>query len=438
MINKKAYTDHYVIESVDHLFRYGKELIANREYDKAKTCFYKCVEVSPNHAGACFQLFLLNIQSQNYEQVLEYFTRFYNCKPKFYNVDSNLYLYLLSMIIDLPEDYKAHVKNLKHTDLVNFNNEKITLQNKIRLSIFNQRFLLAYSQSYELFKESGKISSQDIIVKMLLSQIIQIEEKNKRDLLELIQNKQYQDAFLYLSKAQDQHCLSILDSSILLLLKDLIKMKKTNCIPKMNPISTDNLFEAIDVKNYELAFSLLKSHSNVYMIEILLKEIINTIEELKKISNETKSSISNLEDFTQYFVGFDLNNIYKNVRDYLEGINQKQYIPLVMELVNISLTEGDGTFSKPIIVLNQITNGTFVFSIAEYIQKFYVCLSQYQFDQANIYLHIISKSKHFGQTCILTSKLKQIFEYTKQSYSNSDDLGEEEKSLIFREKTFKI
>ena len=64
---------YYSFQSFDELFRYGKKLIAEKDYDKAIECFKKCYELDPNHSGACFQLFLRSISKKDYEAAFKYF-----------------------------------------------------------------------------------------------------------------------------------------------------------------------------------------------------------------------------------------------------------------------------------------------------------------------------------------------------------------------------
>ena len=110
---KKGY---YSFLLVDDLYRYGKKLIAQKEYEKVQDCFNRCYEINPNHLGTCFQLFLQNIRIKNYEKALEYFERFYNSQNEYYNVDSNFYLYLLNYITEIKEEYQKYAKYLGYDD----------------------------------------------------------------------------------------------------------------------------------------------------------------------------------------------------------------------------------------------------------------------------------------------------------------------------------
>ena len=173
----------YSLKSVEKLFYYGKKLIAQKEYDKATLCFEKCFEMDPTHKGVSFQLFLRCIQNKNYEKAFEYFDIFYNNENEFYNTDSKFYLYLLSMITTLPENYRERAKHLSLNDIrVDFWDKRydsVSSQNRIRLFAFNQKFILAIKELNKSIEEKGSFSVQDITIKTLLNQAVE-EQLTKR------------------------------------------------------------------------------------------------------------------------------------------------------------------------------------------------------------------------------------------------------------------
>lgn len=100
---------------------------------------------------------------------------------------------------------------------------------------------------------------------------------------------------------------------------------------------------------------------------------------------------------------------------YLTGIHKKQYEFLIVDLIKISLMEHDMTFSKIETVLTHIEKGTFEFQIAEYIQLFYLALTQKKYHEARIYLDIISKSKILGQEIVFFSELEKMLNQTEKN-----------------------
>lgn len=129
-------------------------------------------------------MFLRAIQSKNYEEAFTYFEHFYDSDNEYYNNDSNFYLYLLSMVTEIPEKYRKYAKYLKLEDIkIDFNDKRFDdsySQNKVRISALNQKFILASKQLNELIKQHGRLSVQDIITRTLLSQAIEVQNELKR------------------------------------------------------------------------------------------------------------------------------------------------------------------------------------------------------------------------------------------------------------------
>lgn len=439
----KIKEDHYSFVSVNALLRYGKKLIAMKEYDKATVCFEKCYELNPNHSNAIFRLFLSSIKNKNYDKAFEYFDHIY----RYDNPNSNYYLYLLSMITELPEKHKKHVKCLKLEDIiveVNNNREDSDIQNKIRILSLNQQFLVAEQQLNKYTKQNGKTSIQELTTEVLLSQAIVNQEKEKQNISELIKEKRYEEAIEYLENIQEQHNLSRSNEFALSLLKDLTEIIKTGIIPEKQASSSSNLYAAIKGKNYEVALQLSSEHNrkenvdeNNNVIYKLLTEIKSLIDMQKKQKIESpkieeqaaqkpivqpnrisSSCNSAINDIIEYLLKNDLDNVFLTLRNYLDSIDQRKYEFLIVNLIKISIIEEDLYFTRPINALENVSSGNLEFNISEYIIAFYENLAKNKFDQARIYLDIISKSDNLGQPCVLTKGLEQILKNTEQSISN--------------------
>lgn len=459
---------YYSFLSIDSLFYYGKQLIASKEYNKATICFFKCFELNPNHKGACFQLFLRSIQNRDYEKAFEYFEHFYDSENKYYNNDSNFYLYLLSMITKLPEKHREYAKYLKLEDIrIDFNDKRFEdtySQNKVRIFALNQKFTLAAKQLNELIKQKRRLSVQDIIVKTLLAQAIEVQNNLKKNIANLSIEKKYDEIISCLEEVQKRHHLSTADECILSLVKEISKFKKTGIIPEKEIASTNKLFEAINGKNFEVALSLSREYiernnidSNDNAMFVLLKDITELIKSKNnKVTNQTViespkeegtptiekvvtktntvSITSNITfaDVIGYLMQNDFDNSFRALRSYLNNINKSEYEPLIIDLIKISLIEQDMAFSKPMIALTYIARENFKFAISEYIQNFYETLAQNRFTEARIYLDIIANANKLGQACVLTTNLEQVLNTTEKVLNykrNNETLDRVEASI---------
>lgn len=462
---------YYSFLSTDELFYYGKKLIAEKEYDKATKCFKKCYELDKNHSGACFQLFLRSISKKDYELAFQYFEVLSDTENPYYSADSNFYLYLLSIITDIPDKHKEYARYLKIEDIrVDFQDKRyqdIPQQNKIRIAVLQRKFPYALKQLKDLTAKHDSLTVQDIITRTLLFQAIETETISKNTLIELAQNKSYEEIVDYLEAKQKRHNLSLIDTYTLKLVNEIINLQETQQISEKTVFQSENLFEAIDGNNYELALSLCESYNiknninnSKNTINLLLSDICSMIKQISSpsqtpteiiedqfaeetaekvlyeqpILSETNiSSSTSFPDVIGFLMKSDLENAFRTLKNYMESINKKEYEFLIVNLIKLSLIEKDKAFTKPMTALTYVSRESFKFDISNYIQEFYVTLAQNRFDEARIYLDIISNSNKLGQNCILTEELLQVLNNAESMIGykkNNSILDNAEKAFV--------
>lgn len=424
----------YSFLPIDKLFQYGKSLISKKEYEKATESFKKCYELNPEHKSACFQLFLRSISDKDYISTFKYFEVLNDTNNQYYNADNNFYLYLLSLITEIPEKHRDYTRYLKIDDIrVDFNDKRysdIQGQNKIRLAVLQRKLPYALKLLKDLINKRGNITLQDIVIKTLLLQAIEEDNQKKNSLLELAKNKKYVEIISFLELKEQNHNLSISDSYILLLAKAIVNINKTQNIPTQQTMEVDNLFDAIKTNNYEKALELNKKYNETNNINneenimnLLLSEICDIKKEIKKSknsevefknnkeinkSNNKTKNIVTFKDILNYLIEGNLEEAFICLRDYMIEIDKKDYEFLIIDLIKLSLLEKDIAFTKPMIALTYMVRENFKFDISTYIQNFYMSLSENKFDEARIYLDIITNSKKIDENSILTNGLEEM------------------------------
>ena len=406
----------------ENLYNYNKKIYEDKE--KSFKCLEKCFSIKPTNSMT-FQLFIQTLKKHDYEKVFYYFDYLYEKNLNNQN-DYNLYLYLLNMITDVPDKYKEIVKNIKLDDMINKKFNFLHPINKIRISVSNQRLKLASNQLREYLNNKNCIPSL-FLTSELLYQTIGLENDRIDKIIKLLEDEKYDYVVQILENVKIKHQLNQTENYILTLTYDLLNIKNTNKIPDKIETSTDDFFEAIDNKNYELAVSLYDSKISNKAIYILLENIIK--ETRKKIKmEEFQLETVTFKDIIVSLMNNDIENSIQTLNKYLKNINQEKYMFLIVNLIKISLLENDQAFTKPMLALSLIVNENFKFDLSEYIQNFYQTLALKEFDKTKIYLDIIEKSEQLGQTCILTNNLKQILEITEQQY-NKKNIEEEQNDL---------
>lgn len=432
----------YSLKSIDQLFNYGKKLIAKKEYERATLCFEKCFEIDPKHLGACFQLFLRSIQKEHYQRAFELYERLVQSENEFYSIDANYYLYLLSIITEVPEKYKEYARHITLDDIkIPFADKRykdIPLQNRVRIAALQRKFPYALKQLKELITKHGNLTVQDIITRTLLLQAVNAETISKNTIVSLIKEKKYDEVVNHLLDKQDRHNLSIPEEYILKLAKKFIEISESSKIPNIKSVHAETLFEAIDTDNYNIALRLCTEYNEKYnisndssAINILLNDICLLIDSLckpkhdestfkleenkkAKTSSEISQPLTIFSSIISYLMKNELDDAFYSLRNYMELIGKADYEFLIINLIKISLLEKDIAFTKPMIALTLISKDNYSFDISSYIQEFYVALCQNRFEEARIYLDIISKANKLGLDCVITDSLYQVLESSEK------------------------
>lgn len=384
--------------SVDELYERGKELLKERQMGAAYTYFEKCLTIDPNYQKAHFQLFIKSVKQRNYQQAFFYFDTLYKTDNIYYKKDCNFYLYLLNMITQIPLKYQRKVKEFTISDFLVVENINYSSQSNIRFSAWKQKFLLASKQLKQFTETQDHIKSRDTISRILINQAIELQLIIKAQISDLLRVKDYIGVKKILEKEELRHPLTVGDSHLLELIDDLLMIKHTHTVPKKEIIDTDNLFEAIEGKNYEKALLLAEKYAKVHQYEnksairIVLEDIKATINkrnqndvEVKQISDEVKNIIASLKDTKDALVFHRLN-------EYLVSIKRSEYQALIYNLIGLALEKKDYQFKEVTMVLNSLRDNTYVFDPSEYTEDFYAAYYQGNSKLVNYYFNIIASS----------------------------------------------
>ena len=293
---------YYSLKDINKLFFYGKKLISLNRIDEATLCFEKCFELDSTHLGACFQLFLKSIQKEDYKRTFELLEFLNKTDNKYYKIDYNFYLFLLSYITVIPDKYKDYIKKMSFKDieipLADKRYQDILLQNKIRENLIQQKFALAFNQVNEMTKKRDIYTVHDKILKLLLTKVINNSKLSKDIILNFIRNSQYDELINYLKAKQDNQKLSILDEYTLKLAIQYVEMKKTSKVLDSKNIKSEYIFDLIDANHFTKALEIniryiekFQLHRENNVLNLLLTDICNLINCLRdkdedKMNNE--------------------------------------------------------------------------------------------------------------------------------------------------------
>lgn len=436
-------------ESAEELYKEGKRLLAEKDFDKAYDYFRKSYKMCPRNYTVCFKLFVQSIRDMNYDEAFNYYEKLCFTNSPYNKNDNNFYLYLLSIITEVPDKYKEYVKRLTIDDIkVSIHDSRYqdaSMQNKIRISAMQGKLSYAISLLNQLSNRGDVYSTQLLITKTLLRQAADVERKNKDTLMELIKSKRYKEIVDFLENKKEKQNLNANDKYILRITEQIIEIQYTNKVPEQTICTSECINEAIEAHNYDLALSICKSYDYKYnindednMVYLLLVdicdliskmtlneeqlEIVDTKEEVSKEEVSRKEEDTPLENIIGYLVNNDLDNMFSRLSIYLSSINKEKYEFLIVSLIKISLIEKDMAFTKPILTLIDISKDTYNFDITKYIQQFYITLAQNKLDEAKIYLSIIEISQDLVDIKISIDDLLQALKNVEVKQEDKTDM----------------
>lgn len=340
------------------------------------------------------------IKSQNTTKAYEIFNLLEETDNSEYQKENNLYLYLLSFISEVPNEYIQRINSIQCDDLLfNFNNSRyidISTQNKIRISIFRAKF----HETKELLKKEIELTETEKELLLTLINLANEKENFIRKQIEyLVKNKKYQELALFLEKRNKEKKLSLYEAYVYAITVSILRIIKTNKIPKVLNPNPENIKKAIMGYNFKMALIFntkdleTKQEESKKIIHILLVEINKLIDNIikeatQKLEKEKKLALDLLKGIKESLTKGNIELARKQVTEYLNYKNKEEYYYLVEKLIEICLINNK-SYSEVLSFLEKINNTKYTFDMPYFYSQFHNSVSRNHFDIAKLYLDII-------------------------------------------------
>lgn len=425
-ILKRVKRGYYDVVNVESLYKYGISMIYK---DKAVAHKYlrKCYEINSNYSELDSKLILIAIYEKDYFQVLEYL-KLNNLKEKFMYTNHKFYLYLLSKLIELPDEYKKIVDKLKLSDIQFIPNEgdKNESKTKCRQEIRTLAFYNELSKASKI-KIEGTLTDCDRIIDSLLKDILKIRVQKYNEILKNVKDKNYNSALEILEQMGSLCYYEQTIQSLLNTLETIIIQKQ---IPDKLDFKSTNVYEAISDQNYEWALYLSnKSHSrNIKYLkenDIMYLLLVDINDEIKRLENSCEdikenNSVENLEKAQQsinpdfvvpallYLLMLnDIERFMKYLPEYLNIIKKDKYQDIIEYLLELDTLNQDLCFTNTENFISHLTDDK-VLNISEYIQCTMDSIINKKLNHARIYLKIINSYSKLGDKEISLEELAPV------------------------------
>lgn len=278
----------YKLVYVEKLRKYGISLLQQGKFKEADICFQICYEVAPTGKNICLQVMISAIKKGDYQKVYEIFANLEKNHPERNSASNNLYLYLLSIIAPVPEEYIERTRQIESKDIVLTYAVGTKVENEIRKAISQNKFAYACKLINERMQREKDYSVKFELLRALVIEAIEWNKRFRTKLYNLIENEKYEEVVHTLMQEQSKRRLSEQETNILLIAHAIVSVRKTKIIPEPVMNNANNMQEAIIDNNFALAlkinedfleFNNINQEEN--LVHILLTKLISVIEDTK-------------------------------------------------------------------------------------------------------------------------------------------------------------
>lgn len=256
----EAQPNTYKLSPVKVLFEYGKENMLQGNKRTAQDMYLLCYKIKPKHRDTCLQLFYNAVLRCDYNKAYEYLYALENVSTQEHmRKDYKIYLYLLSQVSQVPDIYQEKLEAIL-SDRNLITHKKPTKQQKqdnlIVSLILKGKYKFAIESLNNFLAEDFDYEVHRIIIKTLIRNIINQDDKYKKDLLDKVKHKRYREIITILEEISLTRQLRTDEESILDLTKAIIDIFENQNIPVPLPNNATNTKEAIMYFDYERALEL--------------------------------------------------------------------------------------------------------------------------------------------------------------------------------------
>lgn len=442
---------YYECVDIKKIYSLGQKLLLRGFSDKAEEYFLKCLKLDPNHGGANFRLFALSIKRNDYDSAFKYLEKLRLETNPYYVQDYNLYLYMMGLITDIPENLQTDFNNLDYSkckaldDDKRYNGRQDEF-NKIVMLIFTNKLIAAKREHFDF-----KVTECDPVLQLMLYQAIGNQKKNQKEILSKIKNKEYESALNQLRRLNKQNMHIYKEEFILTLLSQILNFIRGGVIATKPVSLNSSLRDCIDSGCYDLALKKQLDYDAKSNFDSDFDPVIILIRDLQELVSKSKIKpvpySNTFDNIAKCLFELDIETSFKLLRQFLRSIGKAQYEDLIINLIKQSVIEKDLTFTRPIYYLTLIKDDKFSLTDAEVnslLEK-----TKYKINSEAYGAFILDLKEKCDELCnnkcgvvlldplprqALISAINFIKKYRDITYFTINDDGEER--LVLRYKSF--
>lgn len=404
------------VSKLQILINLYKEEKKKKQNTIAKSILEKCYKLNPNSIEINKYKLEEEIFEGNINNIIEHIDFLISNSDNIEDLhEYNYLLLLLSYGYKLPEKYVQYIYglNVREIELLDEENPNREYINRYRTEVYNNR--IVFSNNIRLKQKHSNYPA----LNTLYNKAIYKNNEDKRKLLELIQERKYEEALNIITEIENKHPINTKLTVIKRLLK--IILKQPVFVPNNKIKTPSEIINYVYNNEYDKALRLTNKSSadlSDNAVNILLNEVV-------KENLLTISQINSKIKFNDIAISLCSNDIAKSliqIKTYLSNRNKDNYYNLILNLIRISTLEKDKNYVYPLMLLSNISNPNLTLLMANIAEEFYKSLLENDIELSSICLNTILDIEELGEKCLLKGNITQIYqerEKLKHNLKNS-------------------
>ena len=275
---------------------FAKESLLSRDYTIADKAIEKCYKVFPEDFEILTlkfeKTFIKGHRKKSYSGCIKYLSKMMEVADDDQLKDVNTYLYLMSMITELPDGLKLVSKFLELNDLlINENDNRyddIDTRNDIRKKIYYQKFSSALHKTREIADKNIKTVAYDTSLVKIAEVAAETRKKQATVINCLARNEQVEEILLFYDDESNKRRLATNENYVVKIAKCLKSIKRNGIAPMVKKTNSTMFYDMIDSNDFKSALNKtieMSSQNNtpaMYSTNyVLLKKIVDEIDNIK-------------------------------------------------------------------------------------------------------------------------------------------------------------
>lgn len=376
----------YKLVRADGLYLYGEDVCECGDYYRAALIYQECYKMDSENVDVNRNLFFYCLSLGNPKSCIKYLMKFYENADELDKKTARFLLFLETHIMQIP--FRKQVREFVLDDML-LPEEGEDKQNKLRKAAYRQDFskALTYVEA-----DQSPFSLSTVIYHLLITAKAH-QIKLKKEMLQAIKNGRPSAAFTLLSNEMERHDLLPNQNLEMILLQDIIDSRKSLLYKQVSWKESASLGRLVKCRGYFLAYEHIINTGKVTQYEVLVPLlkmfIMENAKNRKRNNTASRSPLSYAHHLIEHS---SFEEALEVIGEYLFEKNLEEFFYLIRMWMKIPYKD-KAVMADELLELVENLKPGYLVDDSIYINLFKECVKREDFQQADLYLNILAKSK---------------------------------------------